>query len=175
VAAPTCARVAGDILPAVRILPAGGRTLALTAPPAGDRSHVTFRDVAASTAVKRLTAAGLRTRFEGTGERVLWSSADSGEAPEAGSVVFLKLGGGAGTMPNLVGLSVRDAMRTLGPSGVQVKLRGGGGWVESQSPASGAKLNGSCTLTLAERRASRPTVAPATTASKPANGTEIAG
>jgi cell division protein FtsI/penicillin-binding protein 2 len=175
VAAPTCARVAGDILPALRILPEGGRTLALAAPPAGDRSEVTFRDVAASSAVRRLTAAGLRTRFEGKGERVLWSSADSGEVPEVGSVVFLKLGGGADAMPNVVGLSVRDAMRTLGPSGVQVKLRGGGGWVESQSPAPGAKINGSCTLTLAERRVSRPRVAPATTEPRPADGTEIAG
>lgn len=175
VAAPACARVAADILPALRILPAGGRTLALAAPPAGSRADATFRDVAASTAVRRLTAAGLRARFEGKGERVLWSSADSGTPPDAGSVVLLKLGGGAGAMPDVVGLSVREAMRSLGPSGVEVKFRGGGGWVESQSPAPGAELGGECTLVLAERRLPRRRFSPAATKASPAAGTEIAG
>lgn len=175
VAAPACARVAADILPALNVLPAGGRTLDLPAPPAGNRAAVTFRDVAASTAIKRLTAAGLRARFEGRGSRVLWSSADSGTPPEAGSVVLLKLGGGAGDMPSVVGLSVREAMRRLGPSGITVKLRGGGGWVVDQSPAPGAKLDAECTLMLAERRSPRPRLSPAAGKPSPATGAEIAG
>jgi beta-lactam-binding protein with PASTA domain len=87
----------------------------------------------------------------------------------------LKLGGGVGRMPSVVGLSVREAMRRLGPSGVTVKLRGGGGWVVDQSPAPGAKLDAECTLTLADRRSPRPKLSPAAGKPSPATGAEIAG
>ncbi len=175
VAAPACARMAADILPALRVLPAGSRRLDLAAlPPARDR-HVTFRDIPAPAAVKRLTSAGLRARFEGKGDRVLWSSADSGASPEAGSVVLCTLGGGVNGMPRVVGLSVREAMRRLGPAGVEVSLSGDGGWVVGQSPAPGAELRGECALELAGSWPPRREISPAVAGRSPAAGAEIAG
>jgi stage V sporulation protein D (sporulation-specific penicillin-binding protein) len=175
VAAPACARMAADILPALRVLPAGSRRLDLAALPPAHNADVRFRDVPASAAVKRLTAAGLRARFEGQGDRVLWTSADNGASPEAGSVVLCKLGGGAKGMPKVVGLSVREAMRRLGPSGVKVSLRGDGGWVVGQYPAPGAEPGGKCTLELTRSRPPRRGFNPVAAERSAANGTEIAG
>jgi hypothetical protein len=151
VAAPACARMAVDILPALKVLPAGGDRMNLAVTPVKRSGAATFRDVPVAVAVKRLTSSGLRAQFDGKGSRVLWSSADSGTLPEAGNVVLVKLGGGGGVMPALVGLSVREAMRHLGPLAANVNLEGGGGWVVAQSPPPGAKLDGECTLVLGEK------------------------
>lgn len=148
VAAPACARIAADILPALKVLPAGGRKLTLPVGPAVRAGDFAFRDVPASTAIVRLSSSGFRARCEGKGSRVLWSSADNGPPPDAGSVVLVKLGGEGRVMPGVVGVSVREAMRRLGPLGVSVNLVGEGGWVTGQSPAAGARLDGRCTLTL---------------------------
>lgn len=149
VAAPACARMAVDILPALKALPAGGDRMDLAVAPVKRSAAVTFRDVPAAVAIRYLTSSGLRARLDGRGGRVLWSSADGGTPPETGNVVLVKLGGGVFVMPALVGLPVREAMRYLGPLAATVNLRGDGGWVVDQSPPPGAKLDGECTLVLA--------------------------
>ncbi|HUU56899.1 MAG TPA: penicillin-binding protein [bacterium] len=149
VAAPAAARIAADVLPALDVPPAGGRESVLPPPPIRRVGSVTFRDVPAATAIKRLSSEGLRARLDGRGSRVLWSSADNGPLPEKGSVVLIKLAAGERVMPDVVGLSVREAMRRLGPLGVATSFTGTGGWVAAQSPAAGTELAGKCNLTLA--------------------------
>jgi stage V sporulation protein D (sporulation-specific penicillin-binding protein) len=176
VAAPACARIAADILPALDVPPAGTRESVLPAPSIRRAGNVTFRDVPAATAIRRLSSSGLRARLEGRGSRVLWSSADNGPLPEEGSVVLIKLDAGDRVMPDVVGLPVREAMRRLGPLGVAPSLSGSGGWVVAQSPAAGAKLADDCSLTLAKKmpRRLRSVAAPVEEPPSAAK-TEIAG
>lgn len=176
VAAPACARIAADILPALDVPPAGARGSLLPATSIRRAGNVTFRDVPVATAIKRLSASGLRARFDGSGSRVLWSSADNGPLPEEGSVVLIKLCAGERVMPVVVGLPVREAMRRLGPLGVATSFTGSGGWVSAQSPAAGAELAGKCNLTLAADvpRRARFVAAPAEGPRSPVKA-EIAG
>jgi cell division protein FtsI/penicillin-binding protein 2 len=162
VAAPACARIAADVLPALDVPPAGGDASAPLPPAARRAASVTFRDVPAATALKRLSSSGLRVRVDGRGSRVLWSSADNGPLPAEGSVVLVKLGAGDRLMPDVVGLSAREAMRRLGPLGVTPSFTGEGGWVAAQSPSAGKPLAARCRLTLAAaaRGRVRPVAAP---------------
>jgi cell division protein FtsI/penicillin-binding protein 2 len=176
VAAPACASIAADVLPALDVPPAGTRESVLPAPSIRRAGNVTFRDVPAATAIRRLSSSGLRARFDGRGSRVLWSSADNGPLPEEGTVVLVKLGAGERVMPDVVGLPVREAMRRLGPLGVATSFTGSGGWVAAQSPVAGAELGGACKLTLAAEapRGARFVVGPAEELPSAAV-TEIAG
>jgi stage V sporulation protein D (sporulation-specific penicillin-binding protein) len=175
VAAPTCARIAADILPALKVTPAGADELDLPEVSPRPPGDVIFAEAPASTAVKRLSAAGLRARFDGTGPRVLWSSADTGPSPASGSVVWVKLGGEP-TMPNVVGLSAREAMRRLGPLGAKVTFAGSGGWVAGQSPGPGAEWNGACILNLSDKAPRAVTPAVPTAEGLPAKfKAEVAG
>lgn len=148
VAAPTFARIAADVLPALRVAPAGADRLKPKPLPAIAAADLALADVASATAVSRLSWMGLRIRVEGRGKRVLWTTADRGGAPPRGTVVVLRVGGGDETMPLLVGLTGREALRQLGPMGVRPTITGRGGWIVAQSPAPGARVNGSCRLTF---------------------------
>lgn len=157
VAAPACAAIAADVLPALKVTPAGSPRLTLPAASALSPPEVALRDAPAAVAAHRLSASGLRARFSGKGSRVLWSSADSGPLPPAGSVVIVKVGDDArGAMPRLSDLSVREAMRRLGPLGIPARLEGSGGWVVGQTPPPGAPLPKECVLTVGERGRPRP-------------------
>ena len=86
----------------------------------------------------------------------------SGE-PETGPVVSLVADGPPGTVPDLRGMSARDAVRTLVKLGMNARVSGDG-FVVSQEPAAGAPIDGDafCHLVL-ERWPSRRVV----TASRP--------
>lgn len=174
VAAPACKRMAADILPALRVLPAGGDTMNLAVTPVKRSAAAAFRDVPAAVAIKCLTTSGFRARFDGSGNRVLWSSADSGAPPDVGNVILVKLGGSR-VMPALVGLSAREALRYLGPLAANVTVVGDGGWVVGQSPPPGTRLDGGCTLVLAERPPRLRQPVPTDKGSSAGAGAEIAG
>lgn len=89
---------------------------------------------------------------------------------------MIKLDAGERVMPNVVGLSVREAMRQLGPMGVATSFAGSGGWVAGQSPAAGAELAGECKLTLGAAVPRRAAVVAAPAEEPPIVAkTEIAG
>ena len=148
VAAPTFARIAADVLPALRVAPAGADRLKPKSLPVVAAADLALADVASSAAVSRLSWMGLRVRLEGHGKRVLWTTADRGGAPSRGTVVVMRVGGGDAAMPMLVGLTAREALRQLGPMGVRTTVAGRGGWVVAQSPSPGARVASSCRLTL---------------------------
>jgi membrane peptidoglycan carboxypeptidase len=74
-------------------------------------------------------------------------------------VVSLAADGPPGTVPDVRGMSARDAVRTLVKIGINARASGDG-FVVSQAPAAGAPIDGDavCRLVL-ERRPSRPVVA----------------
>jgi beta-lactam-binding protein with PASTA domain len=87
------------------------------------------------------------------------TSADGGSGP----VVSFVADGPPGTVPDLHGMSARDAVRTLVKLGMNPRVSGDG-FVVSQAPAAGAPIDGDavCRLVL-ERWPSRRVV----TASRP--------
>jgi len=123
-----------------------------------------------------LAEVGLHARFQGDGPRVLAQVPAAGAAVERGSRVESWLAAptdsGGATLPDLVGLTVRKAMRELSRRQVLVKLFGNGSVIE-QSPAAGTPLplEGPCTLRCEPRLHPPAQVA---TAGR-ANGSESAG
>src|SRR5262249_58675433 len=69
-------------------------------------------------AERRLASLGLRARIEGSGPRVLAQRPDAGGATERGDPVTLWLAppddSAARVMPDVTGLSAREALRRLG-------------------------------------------------------------
>jgi cell division protein FtsI/penicillin-binding protein 2 len=102
-------------------------------------------------AESRLAANGLRALTEGEGPRVLAQSPPAGEAVERGGRVTLWLAppadSAAGVLPDLAGLSLRQALRELTLRRLQARIEGGG-VVVRQSPAPGAALPPGASVTL---------------------------
>ena len=94
-------------------------------------------------AERRLHELGLRAHIEGEGARVLAQSPAAGAAVERGASVSVWLDAPAdstaGTLPDLTGLPVREALRRLTLLQVPVRIEGRG-VVVRQSPAAGAAL-----------------------------------
>lgn len=94
-------------------------------------------------AERRLRDYGLRARFEGQGARVLGQSPPAGEAVERGGTVTAWLSSpqdSAGrVLPDLVGLSVREALRRLSSRQVTARISGRG-IVVRQEPVAGTSL-----------------------------------
>jgi stage V sporulation protein D (sporulation-specific penicillin-binding protein) len=102
-------------------------------------------------AERRLADYGLHARFEGAGPRVLSQVPPAGQPIERGSVVLAYLAAPQDSvgrsLPDLVGLPVREAMRRLTQRAVPVRISGSG-FVTRQSPAPGTRLplEGPCRL-----------------------------
>lgn len=94
-------------------------------------------------AEKRLAEYGLHARFEGAGARVLSQSPAAGEPVERGAAVVAFLAPPADSagrvLPNLVGLTVREAQRRLSLRQVSARFTGSG-IVVRQEPAPGSPL-----------------------------------
>jgi cell division protein FtsI/penicillin-binding protein 2 len=91
-------------------------------------------------AVARLAQAGLEARVQARGERVLRQEPAGGAIVGRGTVVTL----GAppdekGIVPELRGLALRDALRLLRGSGIEVRAAGFG-WVAEQFPPAGTAV-----------------------------------
>lgn len=102
-------------------------------------------------AERRLAEYGLRARFEGEGPRVLSQVPPAGQPIERGDVVLAYLAAPQDSLgrslPDLVGLPVREAVRRLSLREVRVRITGNG-FVTRQEPAPGAALplGGPCRL-----------------------------
>jgi cell division protein FtsI/penicillin-binding protein 2 len=94
-------------------------------------------------AERRLADFGLHARFEGSGPRVLSQVPPAGEPVERGGVVVAHLSAPADSLgrslPDLVGLTVREAMRRLTQRAVPVRITGSG-FVTRQEPPPGTPL-----------------------------------
>ena len=94
-------------------------------------------------AESRLVQAGLRARFEGQGPRALAQDPAAGQAAERGASVTVWLAApsdSAGlSLPDLVGLPLREALRRLTLRQVQTRIIGSG-VVVRQMPAAGTPL-----------------------------------
>jgi len=99
----------------------------------------------------KLADYGLHARFEGAGARVLSQVPAAGQPVERGSAVIAYLAAPTDSLgralPDLVGLTVREAMRRLGQRAVTVRISGSG-VVTRQEPAAGTPLplKGPCRL-----------------------------
>ncbi len=99
----------------------------------------------------RLAEYGLHVRFEGKGPRVLSQVPPAGQAIDRGAVVLAYLAAPQDSvgrsLPNLVGLPVREAMRRLSQREVSVHITGNG-FVTRQEPPAGVPLplQGPCRL-----------------------------
>jgi len=152
VAAPVFREVIRDLMR----LPDGplgpGRMQVATRPPAP--APVTVPDLRLlprATAEQRLTVQGLHARVAGEGARVVGQDPAAGAAVERGAAVTVWLSAPADTgqsgLPDLIGLSVRAAMRELNLRQVAVRIVGHG-VVVGQDPPPGARLPlaGPCVL-----------------------------
>ena len=102
-------------------------------------------------AERRLADYGLRACFEGTGPRVLSQVPAAGQPVERGSAVLAYLAPPQDSLgcslPNLVGLTLREAVRRLSQRAVPTHISGNG-VVTRQEPAPGTRLplRGPCRL-----------------------------
>ena len=107
-------------------------------------------------AERRLAEYGLHARFEGEGPRVLSQVPAAGEPVERGGAVLAYLSAPTDSLgrslPDLVGLTVREAMRRLTQRAVPVRITGSG-VVTRQDPAPGTPLplKGPCRLWCSPR------------------------
>jgi cell division protein FtsI/penicillin-binding protein 2 len=109
----------------------------------------------ADAAERRLAAVGLRARFAGAGARALGQEPPAGAAAERGDAVIVRLApppdSTGRALPDVAGLSVREALRRLTAVSVRAKIEHGTGVVVRQEPPPGTALPMSkpCRLWLA--------------------------
>lgn len=88
---------------------------------------------------RELAHAGLRARFAGDGPRALAQSPAAGQAVERGTGITVYLSPPADsisrTMPDLEGLTIREALRVLSALGVMPEIQGSGLVARQQPPA----------------------------------------
>lgn len=101
--------------------------------------------------------AGLRARVDGDGERVLAQVPPAGARAERGTVVRLSTRPRRDAVPDLTGLTVREALTTLAAYALPVRVEGRG-IVVRQVPAAGAPLSrgAQCVLVCEEKTALLP-------------------
>ncbi len=156
VAAPVFRQILADVRP----LLGGGEVLAsITAPgpdPNGDshRAVPEARGLTAPSARRVVLESELLPRFEGEGDRVLATRPPAGTRLLPGSVVTLEMdpAAEAGRMPDLAGLSLRDAWLRVDAVGAVPEVVGAG-WVIAQSPKAGTLIRPgeSCRIELSAK------------------------
>jgi cell division protein FtsI/penicillin-binding protein 2 len=137
----------GPLTPAPRAAqPVNPRSVALLVPSVRALPLTKARDL--------LGDAGFRARVDGNGTRVLAQEPPAGARAERGSLVVLKTTPGAGGLPNVVGLTTRQAVTQLAAVAVQADLVGHGIVVRQDPPAGTIVPRGkSCVLVCEEREA----------------------
>jgi stage V sporulation protein D (sporulation-specific penicillin-binding protein) len=111
-----------------------------------------LRSLPLARAREALRQAGLRVRIEGDGERVLAQRPAAGARAERGTVVVLATKPRGDIVPDVMGLTARDALTTFAAYALPARVEGRG-VVVRQSPAAGATFGRgtSCVLVCEER------------------------
>jgi len=110
-----------------------------------------------------MSDAGFRTRVEGGGSRVLSQDPPAGARAERGSLVVLSTTSGGRSLPNVVGMTVREAMTALNAVSVQPQIVGRGVVVRQDPPAGSEVARGRTYRLVCEERE---TLAAATTSGR---------
>jgi len=101
-----------------------------------------------------LQDAGFRARVDGDGARVLNQFPPAGSRAERGALVVLSTVPGVGGVPNVVGMTARQAILQLGSVAMSAQVVGHGVVVRQDPPAGSQSTRGrSCVLTCEEREA----------------------
>jgi len=108
-----------------------------------------------------LSDAGFRTRVEGGGSRVLAQEPAAGLRAERGSLIVLSTTPGGKSLPNVVGLTVRQALTRLAEVAVQPTIVGRGVVVRQDPPAGSAVARGKSCLIVCEERQTLAAATPA--------------
>jgi len=143
VAAPVFRRILADVRP----LAGGHGALASVSAPGPHEAADAHRNVpeaiglTAPSARRVVLEAGLLPRFEGEGDRVRACRPPVGTRLLPGGIVTLEMEDEAadGTMPDLTGLSLRDAWLRIETLAAEPQIEGAG-WVVWQSPSPGEKV-----------------------------------
>ncbi len=97
--------------------------------------------------------AGFRARIDGDGSRVLSQSPPAGTRAERGALVVLSTTPGVGGVPNVVGMTVRQALTELASVALPAQVVGRGVVVRQDPPAGSMFAKGrSCMLVCEERQ-----------------------
>jgi len=101
---------------------------------------------------EELRQSGLRVKVEGDGKRVLAQQPSAGARAERGTVVVLSTSPRGSIVPDVLGLTARDALTTLAAYALPVRVDGRG-VVVRQTPAAGATFarGATCVLLCEER------------------------
>jgi stage V sporulation protein D (sporulation-specific penicillin-binding protein) len=137
VAAPVFARIAEEILPALKVPPTGTPTYNEPAPAKGYVKVPELDGTDPSEAIAEVAGLGYAVRIEGEGQ-VIGEVSVNGNGTE--KVIELRLSGDQGRTPAVVGFSLREAMRLLAPTGAKVVVSGEGGDVIGQDPPAGRPI-----------------------------------
>jgi len=101
-----------------------------------------------------LQDAGFRARVDGNGSRVLTQSPPAGARAERGALVVLSTVPALGGVPNVVGMTVRQALTELTSVAMPAQVVGRGVVVRQDPPAGSLAVKGrSCVLVCEEREA----------------------
>jgi stage V sporulation protein D (sporulation-specific penicillin-binding protein) len=111
------------------------------------------RALARARARDALSDAGFRARVDGNGARVLAQNPPAGMRAERGSLVVLSTTPGASGLPNVVGMTLRQAMTELAAVAVPAQIVGRGVVVRQDPPAGSAVARGKSCLLVCEERA----------------------
>jgi stage V sporulation protein D (sporulation-specific penicillin-binding protein) len=150
VAAPVFRNMAEDILYYLDVKPQNDPATATSVPLEEVPSLV---GLTATQALELLQDTGLNLRLEGQGDEILEQTPAPGVQVTAGTTVITYLGneppkkGEPVQVPNVVGLSLRDASVQLSAAGLQVQVVGSG-VATSQSPAAGTTVPAGSVVTV---------------------------
>lgn len=156
VAAPVFREVMLDLLRLPNGLLTSSSTMVAMRPPAVPAvTAPDLRLLPADEARRRLREFGLNVRFEGQGPRVLSQAPAAGQPVERGMSVVAYLAAPADSsgraLPDLVGMSMRQAVRELSQRAVEMRIEGKG-IVVRQDPPAGTPLpmSGRCRVWCAD-------------------------
>ncbi len=153
IAAPVFGAVARDILQYLQVAP---QPPAVAQPPLPTPAHVAVPlviNLTVAEATSQLAKAGLATRIEEGGERVADQVPKPGSRVPAGASVLIytekpRYAEGVITVPDLTGLSAKEAAELLADLGLAFKPAGTAARAARQEPAAGAKVASGTPVTV---------------------------
>ncbi len=150
VAAPVFARIAEDVLPALKIPPTGSKSICpdpICIPPI---DATTVAGLVPYDAILSVGEAGERVRLSGNEDCSIEKTA-YGETISP-LFTYIEPTDESAIMPDLTGLSLREGLRIMAEYGTEVSVEGSGLYITGQSPRPGGKVNGSCRVILGKKR-----------------------
>ncbi|MCP4230205.1 MAG: transpeptidase family protein, partial [bacterium] len=150
IAAPVFARIAEDVLPALKIPPTGSKNISPGPGKTPRLDSCSLTGLEPYEAILAYGSAGERVRFTGTDD--LEKDVIGRDESEARRLLYVGDPEESVKMPDVRGLSAREALRILAPYCLDISVSGTGSRVTGQSPGPGAKTDGICKLKLGKSK-----------------------